>query len=194
MKKLESTLINMLISLTLVALAAGVSLAYMNELTKGPKEEARKLKQLNAIRSVLPEMTPDPVTEKITFAIEGEKDSFEFFPGRVDGELSGMAISTFTNKGYSGLIRLMVGFSMEGEILNVATLEQKETPGLGTKIKNPSYVEQYIGKNPGEFNMTVKKDGGEIDAITGATITTRAFNHAVQRAYDRFMEEKEGLK
>jgi electron transport complex protein RnfG len=193
MKKLESTFINMLISLTLVALAAGVSLAYMNELTKGPKEEARKLKKLNAIKSVLPEITNDPFTEKISYAIEGEKDSMDFYPGKSNGEMAGMAIATYTNKGYSGLIRLMAGFDMEGNIVNIAVLEQKETPGLGTKITTESFVAQYLGKNPGKMNMTVKKDGGEIDAITGATITTRAYNHAVQRAYDRFMEEKDSF-
>jgi electron transport complex protein RnfG len=193
MKKLESTFINMLLSLTLVALAASISLAYMNELTKGPKEEARKLKKLNAIKSVLPDITNDPFTEKVSFGLEGEKDSLDFFPGKKGEEMQGMAISTYTNKGYSGLIRLMVGFDMEGAINNIAVLEQKETPGLGTKITSESFVSQYLGKNPGKFNMTVTKDGGEIDAITGATITTRAFNHAVQRAYDRFMEEKDNF-
>jgi electron transport complex protein RnfG len=190
MKKLESTFINMLISLTLVALAASVSLAYMNELTKGPKEAARKQKQLDAIKSVLPGITNDPFTEKRTFGLEGQKDSLDFFPGRQNGELTGMAISTYTYKGYSGLIRLMVGFSTEGDIQNIVVLEQKEAPGLGTKITAESFVSQYLGKNPGKFNMTVKKDGGEIDAITGATITTRAYNDAVQRAFDKFMAEK----
>lgn len=193
MKKLESTFINMLISLTLVALAASVSLAYMNELTKGPKEEARKLKKLNAIKSVLPEINNDPFTEKKSFAVEGEKDSLDFFPGKKDGELTGMAISTYTKKGYNGLIKLMVGFDQKGTIHNIVVLEQKETPGLGTKITSESFVSQYLGKNPGEFNMTVKKDGGQTDAITGATITSRAFNHAVQRAYDALMEQKDNF-
>lgn len=193
MKKLESTFINMLISLTLVALAASVSLAYMNELTKGPKEAARKLKKLNAIKSVLPDISNDPFTEKTSFAVEGEKDSLDFFPGKNGEELAGIAVSTFTNKGYNGLIKLMVGFDQTGSIHNIVVLEQKETPGLGTKITTESFVSQYLDKNPGEFNMTVKKDGGETDAITGATITSRAFNHAVQRAYDAFVEQKDNF-
>jgi len=193
MKKLESTFINMLISLTLVALVAAVSLAYMNELTRGPKEEARKLKKLNAIKSVLPEISNDPFSELVSFPVDGSKDSLDFYPGKKDGNMAGVAISTYTLKGYNGLIRLMVGFDMEGSIHNIAVLEQKETPGLGTKITSESFVSQYLGKNPGSFNMTVKKDGGEINAITGATITTRAFNDAVQRAYDSFMANKDGL-
>ena len=193
MKKLESTFLNMLLSLTLVALVSAVSLAYMNELTIGPKEESRKLKKLNAIKSVLPQITNDPFSEKVSFALEGQKDSLDFYPGKSGEELVGMAISTYTDKGYNGLIRLMVGFTPDGSIQNIAVLEQKETPGLGTKIATEGFVSQYLGKNPGTFPMTVKKDGGQIDAITGATITTRAFNHAVQRAYDRFMEEKAGF-
>ena len=193
MKKLESTFLNMMLSLTLIALAAGVSLAYMNEMTKGPKAEARKQKKIKAIKSVLPEITNDPFSEKKTFAVDGEKDSLDFFLGKNNEDLEGIAISTFTNKGYSGLIRLMVGFTNEGKIHNIAVLQQKETPGLGTKITSESFLKQYAGKDLGIWNMTVKKDGGETDAITGATITSRAFNDAVQRAYDSFVKEKDGF-
>ncbi len=189
MKKLQSTFINMLLSLTLIALAAGVSLAFMNEVTKGPKAEARKQKKIKAIKSVLPTITNDPFAEKLTFAAEGEKDSLDFFIGKNNEKVEGVAVSTFTNKGYSGLIRLMVGFNAEGNIHNISVLQQKETPGLGTKIVADSYLAQYRGKNPGTWDMTVKKDGGKTDALTGATITSRAFNDAVQRAYDSFMKE-----
>ena len=194
MKKLESTFINMLLSLTLVAVASAFSLGYMNELTKGPKEEARKLKKLNAIKSVLPEITNDPFAEKKSFAVEGEKDSLDFYPGKSGEEIVGMAVSTYTNKGYSGLVRLMVGFTKDGSIQNIAVLEQKETPGLGTKMATEGFLEQYRGKNPASFQLRVKKDGGQTDAITGATISSRAFNHAVQRAYDRYMEEKKSFE
>lgn len=190
MKKLESTFLNMMLSLTLIALAAGVSLAYMNEITKGPKAEARKQKKIKAIKSVLPEITNDPFSEKKTFAVDGEKDSLDFFLGKNNENLEGIAISTYTNKGYSGLIRLMVGITNEGKIHNISVLQQKETPGLGTKITSESFLKQYAGKDPGKWNMTVTKDGGETDAITGATITSRAFNDAVQRAYDSFVKEK----
>ena len=191
MKKLESTFINMLVSLTLVTLLAGVSLAYMNEITKGPKAEARKQKKIKAIQSVLPSITNNPFSEKKSFAVTGEKDSLDFFPGKNNGKLVGIAISTFSTKGYNGLIKLMVGFTENGKINNIAVLEQKETPGLGTKMTSQSFLKQFIDKNPANFSLKVKKDGGQVDALTGATITTRAFNDAVQRAYDNFIKEKE---
>ncbi len=194
MKKLESTFFNMIISLTLVTLIAGVSLAYMNELTKGPKAEARKQKQIKAIQTVLPEITNDPFAEKRAIAVEGEKDSLFVFPGLKNDKLAGIAISTFSKKGYNGLIKLMVGFTGKGNIHNIVVLEQKETPGLGTKMTSGSFLKQFIDKNPESFDLKVKKDGGMVDAITGATISSRAFGDAVQTAYDTFVNEKKNFE
>lgn len=190
MKKLESTFSNMVISLTLVTLIAGISLAYMNELTKGPKAEARKQKQIKAIQTVLPDITNNPFAEKRSVALDGEKDSLILFPGFDNNKLAGVAVSTFSNKGYNGLIRLMVGFTDKGDIHNIVVLEQKETPGLGTKMTSNSFLKQFAGKNPEKFNLKVKKDGGDVDAITGATISSRAFGDAVQKAYNTFVNEK----
>jgi electron transport complex protein RnfG len=69
-------------------------------------------------------------------------------------------------------------------------LEQKETPGLGTKMKGDKFLRQFRGKDPSSFNLKPKKDGGDVDALTGATITTRAFGEATQLAYDEFMKNK----
>ena len=82
----------------------------------------------------------------------------------------------------------MVGFDESGNILDVSVLEHKETPGLGTKMDDDKFKEQFRGKNPEEFNLEVKKDGGEVDAITAATISSRAFSDGVQRAYDALQE------
>lgn len=194
MKKLASNFTNMLLSLTLISLLSGISLAYVNEITKGPKAEARKQKKIKAIESVLPTITNDPLSEKMSFPVVGEKDSLDFYLGKDGEELKGVAVSTYTNKGYNGLIRLMVGFNTTGAIHDVVVLEQKETPGLGTQMLKKSFTNQYIGKNPGSYQMTVKKDGGEVDAITGATISSRAFNDAIQRAYDQFVKENESFK
>lgn len=194
MKKLESTLLNMILSLTIIALVSGASLGFMNEMTKGPKEESRRQKQIEAIKSVLPEITNNPFAEKIPVAVEGQKDSLYFFPGKNGNDLSGLAISSFTYSGYNGLIKLMIGFNMEGEIINISVLDQKETPGLGTKMTTEPFVKQFIGKNPGQFKLKPTKDGGDVDALTGATITTRAYCEAVQMAYDGFSNEKENIK
>jgi electron transport complex protein RnfG len=84
----------------------------------------------------------------------------------------------------------MVGFNPDGSIQNIVVLEQKETPGLGTKMKEVKFLNQFKGKNPSQFNLKPKKDGGDVDALTGATISTRAFGEATQMAYDVYTETK----
>jgi electron transport complex protein RnfG len=87
----------------------------------------------------------------------------------------------------------MVGFKPDGTIQNIEVLEQKETPGLGTKMKDEKFLSQFRDKNPSNFNLKVSKDGGEVDALTGATITSRAFGEAVQMAYNEFMKNNTSL-
>lgn len=194
MKKLSSSFKNMLISLTLISMVAGFSLAYMNDLTKGPISEARKAKKINAIKAVLPKVDNDPYIEKISSTLPDKKDSFDIYPGKENGKLNSVAIGTYTDKGYNRIIKLMVGFDIEGTIKDIAVLEQKETPGLGTKITTEKFLSQYRGKKPAEWKLMVKKDGGQTDAITGATISSRAFNDAVQNAYNVYNKEKNNLK
>ncbi len=191
MKKAESTLLNMILVLCVITAISGVALGYINELTKGPKEQMRLKRQLEAIQSVMTGFTNNPTESTLKFPVEGSKDSLEFFIGEKEGDWSGVAVSTFTNKGYSGLIRMMVGFDTDGKIGDVVVLKQKETPGLGTKIKDNKFKSQFPGIDPSETLLKVEKDGGEINAITGATISSRAFCEATQLAYDTFMENKE---
>ena len=104
------------------------------------------------------------------------------------GEVVGYAIETATKNGFSGLVRLMVGFDTKGTILNVNVLEQNETPGLGAKMTeegNP-LLASIKGKEAGKTNLTVKKDGGDVDALTAATISSRAYTEVVAAAYEAF--------
>jgi electron transport complex protein RnfG len=78
----------------------------------------------------------------------------------------------------------MAGFRPDGTIINISVLEQKETPGLGTKMAEPAFKDQFNDKNPDQFKLKVKKDGGQVDAITAATISSRAFCDAIQKAYN----------
>ena len=104
--------------------------------------------------------------------------------------MTGVAVIGSSEKGFSGLIKIMVGFKPDGTIQNIEVLEQKETPGLGTKIKDEKFLKQFRTKNPSSFNLKVKKDGGEVDALTGATITSRAFGEATQMAYDELIKNE----
>ena len=183
MAKKESTLINMVITLLVVTAISSASLGFMYQLTKEPKAAAEKAKQNFAIKAVLPEYDNDPSVEAYEIESHDGGEQLTCYPASKNGELTGIAVKSWTMKGFSGLIRLMVGFDKTGNIINISVLEQKETPGLGTKMADVEFKDQYNGKHPGVIKLAVKKDGGTIDAITAATISSRAFSDAVDRAY-----------
>jgi len=184
-KKLESTLINMILSLLLISAVMAAALGFVYGVTKGPIEQANKKKELQAVREVLAPFDNDPTKNAQT--IEG----LTFYFGTNAGNPVGCAVKTFTDKGFSGRFDLMVGFKPDGSVNQVVVLDQKETPGLGTKMKEPKFKDQFnslnINKLPGG-GIKVKKDGGTIDAITAATISSRAFCDGVQKAYDLYMK------
>ena len=180
MAKKESSFINMALTLFIVALVASTALGYVYELTKEPIRLAKEKKVKDAIKAVLPQF--DSLgTKYLLLPSDGEKDSLVFYPAfNSAGDLVGTAIQTYSNKGFSGYIGVMVGLTPDGSISNYSILEHKETPGLGTKMadwfNNPERPKSsVIGKNTAKDNLTVSKDGGDIDAITAATISSRAF-------------------
>ncbi|MCF8364184.1 MAG: RnfABCDGE type electron transport complex subunit G [Bacteroidales bacterium] len=174
----------MFLTLLIVTAVSSLAASSVYNLTKEPIAEVQRIKQQKAIEQVMPGFT-----NYIRKAVKPEdaSDSLIFFNGFKNETAIGVAVNTYTNIGYSGLIKLMVGFQPDGTITNVEVLEQKETPGLGTKMAT-SWKDQFMGKNPKEFKLAVKKDGGDVDAITAATITSRAFCDAVQRAYTSYEE------
>ena len=188
MAKKESSLVNMVFSLFVINIISAASLGFVYLITVEPIKEAKDVKQNFAVMAVLPEHDNSPASDtcKIKSYDGGEK--LTCYHATKNGELTGFAVETWTMKGFSGLIRLMVGFDKEGKIFNISILEHKETPGLGTKMADNEFIEQYRGKNPGTSILKVKKDGGDIDAITAATISSRAFSDAVQRAYKSLEE------
>jgi len=184
MPKKESNLKNMFIALLVITFVASASLGGIYELTKEPIAAAKLEKKNNAIRQVIPEFDNIPTDDVYKKAVDG--DTLYFYPGMKGGELSGTAVETFSNLGFSGEIKIMVGFLPDGTINDVAVLEHKETPGLGEKMerKKSDWSIQFQGKNPETFRLMVKKDGGDVDAITASTISSRAFCDAVSRAYE----------
>jgi len=182
----------MVLTLFLVTLAASATLGFIYELTKEPIAQAKLRKKNAAIQKVVPRFTNQPNNESYQVAVEG--DSLTLYPAKQDGKLVGVAVSTFTTKGYSGEIRLMVGFNPDGTIHNISVLEHQETPGLGDKIEKSKsdWSRQFNGQQPGDFQVKVQKDGGDVDAITAATISSRAYCDAVRRAYQAF--QKGGLQ
>ncbi len=219
MGKTASSLSNMVISLVIVTLIAGGSLGYVYRLTEGPISEARQSKQKDAIAMVVPEFDNDPGSEMYEITSQ-EGQTLKVFPAKMEGELVGIAIESITNKGFGGEIKVMVGFKPDGTIYNYQVLEHKETPGLGTKMadwfkpqsdgessekqRSPFFDQLFgikageggnnrsiVGKNPETTNLTVSKDGGEIDAITAATISSRAFLDAIRVAYFSYAQTED---
>lgn len=193
---MQSNFKNMVLSLSLIAVFAGLTLASVYTLTKEPIALSKQAKQQNAIREVLPAFKRLDEAEKVKVATG---DSLEIYKAYGNNDtFLGAAVKTVSHNGYSGDIKLIVGFDEKGNIINYSVLEQKETPGLGTKIvdwfRTETRNQSIIGKNPVKNNLTVSKDGGEIDAITAATISSRAFLEAVQNAYDAYAENSDMLK
>jgi len=182
MAKIESSFKNMVLSLTFISLGASLALGFVHEFTKEPIEVSKLNKKIEAVKMVVPEYNNDPVGEMFKLPSEWG-DSLDVYPAKKDNEIVGYGVKTYSKKGYSGKIILTVGFKPDGTIYNITVLEQKETPGLGTKMALPSFKDQFIDKNPSSFQLKVKKDGGQVDAITAATISSRAFCDAVQNAY-----------
>ncbi len=184
-KKLDSTLINMILSLLLISAVMAAALGFVYGVTKGPIEQANKKKEVQAVRDVLPAFDNDPTSDARII------DGLTFYVGTKDGHPVGCAVKTFTDIGYSGRFDLMVGFKPDGSVNQIVVLEQKETPGLGTKMKEPKFMRQFASLNIADLTgqeVKVTKDGGSIDAISAATITSRAFCDGVQKAYTLYLK------
>ena len=190
MKKLESSLLNMVLVLTSVAVIMGGILAFVNHLTEGPIAEQKAKALADGIKEVLAcdDLTVtatdtvkqnDAKGKELTFIVYQTKDA--------QGNELGAAVESTTG-GFGGDLKVLVGFDPEGNILGYTLLEHAETPGLGAKADKwfqKGEKGDIIGKSPAE-PLTVSKDGGQVDAITASTITSRAFLLAVNNAYNAY--------
>lgn len=183
MAKRESTFKNMTIALFVITAVAGLFMAVVYSVTKEPIAISQKAKINNAIKMVIPDF--ETISDTLLMPEDG-KDSIRIHHLLKGTEKSGIAVETYTDKAFSGRFTLMVGFTPDGTISNIEVLEHKETPGLGTKMALPAFKDQFKGLKISDIQgekLKVKKDGGTVDAITAATISSRAFCDAVNRAY-----------
>jgi electron transport complex protein RnfG len=190
MAKTESTFMNMLLTLFVITLVAAGLMGSVFALTKEPIRLAELAKKNEAIEVVVPGFDNEPSQEVGSIFVDG--DSLYLYTARKGGEILGTAVETFTNQGFSGRFKLMVGFAPDGSIIDIAVIQHSETPGLGSKMEKGKgdFSIQFMGKNPSTFKLAVKKDRGDVDAITASTITSRAYCDAVLRAYGAFMESQ----
>lgn len=186
MKKLESTLPNMVAVLTGVTLVSAALLGVMQQLTKEPIEQIERQTLNDGIKKViLAGKEGDLSVSKTDTLIDADKNTFVVYTAEVDGAVAGRAVKTSVN-GFSPNLTVLTGFDNDGNILGYEILATAETPGLGAKADQWFQKDgkgSIIGKNPGVDNLTVSKDGGDVDAITASTITSRAFLKAVNIEY-----------
>ncbi len=207
MKRLTSSLKNMVLSLTLIALVAAALLALINSVTQEPIKAIKEKNQADGIKAVLRIGADEEVSVK-----ETDVDGYTLFAvTRADGSYAGTAVRSTDKAGFGGDIVVLVGFANDGEILGYQVMEHAETPGLGARAgewfrtasastekkvggfskaffgnPDPAGNHNIVGMNPAASKLTVSKDGGDVDAITASTITSRAFLRAVQNAYNVF--------
>jgi len=180
---MKSTLKNMVLVLFAITLVASAGVGVVNMITEDAIAAAKAAAVRDALKQVLPAFD---ATEDTVQTLDGlEIKTYKALAG---GRTVGYAVETATKNGFGGMVRLMVGFDAEGRILNINVLEQSETPGLGTKMcdeGNP-LITSFKGRKPAEMTLKVRKDGGDVDALTAATISSRAYTDAVARAYKAF--------
>ncbi len=188
MKKVKSSILNIVLVLAGISAFAGVTLASVYTLTKDTIKDSQTSKIEEAVRAVLPPY--DHVSLKPIELKNGVETTNVYKAYDKNNAMVGAAVESTSNNGYRGTIDIIVGFNTKGVIMNYAVIEQNETPGLGAQMESwfkTNIAHQDIqGKNAGTSNLNVSKDGGEIDGITGATISSRAFLFAVRNAYFAF--------
>ena len=176
----------MLVALFVITAISGGLLGLVYGMTKDTIAEVDAKKNEAAIKAVL------PLEGEITFKAENlsytEGGVTTEFPCNIaydaNGTFQGVAIKT-SEGGFGGKIEIMVGFFADGTIKGTSVLSHAETPGLGANMTG-KFKDQFVDKNPASFKLSVKKDGGDVDAITAATITSRAFSKAIDKAYKVF--------
>jgi electron transport complex protein RnfG len=194
--------------LTLITVIAGFALALTYTLTKDRIAESERQEVLKSIRFVMPTdergnsiFTNAPDQMQVSYDIKDSQTGTDkriiFFPGLDDsGNLIGLAVQTSSKIGYGGDLGVMIGIDLDGTILEVYILSMLETPGLGTKVNEKPFKSQFCGKSLSKNTIILKKDNkekGDIDAVTGATISSRAITTAINEALKFYSDHKEEI-
>lgn len=187
----KSSFGNMVLALGCICLVCSALLGLVNNMTAEPIAAANLAKTNNAIAAVVPSFDNVPSEDVMTVEVDGKQ--YTVYPASYDGKIVGYAIQVLPT-GFGGTIDMLVGFdAATGIIYNTSVVSHSETPGLGAKITETgkgSFREQFDGMDPAKTKFMVKKDGGDIDAITASTITSRAFTSGVAEAYKVYLTIK----
>lgn len=183
--------------LTLIAAGAGLVLSLVEAVTREPIAEQRRLETLKALQAVLPPIDNAPDADTVELVVGQDKKGRDvlrtFYRGRKGEQLAGVAFRVVAPDGYSGNIAVMVGIRPDGAVTGIEILNHAETPGLGDKIEEPGFKRQFEGKTLENADWRVKKDGGDFDQITGATISPRAIVGAVKKGLEFYRQHREEI-
>jgi electron transport complex protein RnfG len=187
-------IVRLTLTLTLIAAIAGLILSQVENVTREPIKEQRRLQMLKALSAVLPTYDNSPDTDTVTLENgldkKGKPVEIIFYRGRKAEHLVGTAFKVVAPDGYSGNIFIMVGVEPDGQIIGIEILTHAETPGLGSKITEEVFKNQFKGKTLDNADWRVKKDGGQFDQITGATISPRAVVGAVKKGLEFYRKHQ----
>lgn len=181
----------MVVVLGSVCLVTSAALGFVYKVTADPIEQAKQAKLNGALQKVVPAFDNNPV-ESVKAIGVGER-ALNVYTAQQGGQTVGYAVESVSTNGFNGNVKLLVGFDPEGKILNIEVLEQGETPGLGANMSKAdnNLVTSLKGKVASSVNFKVRKDGGDVDALTAATISSRAYTEAVAAAFDAFKQVNE---
>jgi len=185
MAKKQFSDVQTFITLTLVCVGAAAVLALVDRVTQKPIERAEARKKEEALRIVLPPETASIETRSVPTG-GGEIEVNLALDDQ--GQTIGYAISSSTDEGYGGDVEFLLGLDREGSILTYKIMNHKETPGLGDNLTSEKFKSQFKGKNLDNFQFKVAKDGGDVQAITAATISSRAACKALEKGLELFQE------
>ena len=164
LERLKSRRFYPIVFLTIIVLVSVSLLLYINTFTSGIVEARNRARIQEILESIFPDLTGFEEDEDLIIVYEGDS-------------IAGYTILTSGN-GYSGAINMLIGINPDYTIKDIAILSQTETPGLGSRITEREFTDQFAGLSPDEIELS--RDGGSIDAITGATISSRAVADAVR--------------
>jgi electron transport complex protein RnfG len=185
-------IVKLIAVLTLISAVAGLLLAFTNNRTAGPIAQARKAEVLRSLTDVLPPFDNQP--NETVFSVDENGQHWTFFIARQNGSFAGAAVESVSMKGYGGLIKIMIGINPDNSLRRFKVLEQQETPGLGSKITEAVFRSQFENRSFIPDTWRLKKDGGEIEAITGATISSRAVTEAIRTAADVYARHADEIR
>jgi len=165
--------------LLIIAAISGTILGIIYTVTKEPIAKRVKLEEEKALRNIFPEAT--------SFNITTGKDNYAYYEVYIKNKLIGYAIDAF-GKGFGGTIKIKVGMNPNKTIKAIRITSQNETPGLGTRVEGTKFTDQFINKTLKQILLKKDSSKGTIDALTGATISSRAVSKAVQESMTEFFK------